>query len=82
MFAIITSKPKYPHDPAAATVGARLAVIYRGVGNTALQEGTPELSQPWVVGTITPESLRADEWFWGHYFDTLAKAVEYFDAQE
>lgn len=81
MFAIITSKPKYPHDP-SATAGARLAVIYRGVGNTALKEGTPELPQPWVVATITDESLRVDEWFWGHYFDTLTQAVAFYDAQE
>ena len=35
---------------------------------------------PYVVGTVTAHSLRFDEWFWGHYFDTFSKSLAYFDS--
>jgi hypothetical protein len=57
-----------------------LAVIYRGMGDEALAQGKPELHCPWVVGTVTPQSLYLNEWYWGHYFETKEQALAYFNA--
>lgn len=34
---------------------------------------------PFVVCTITPETLANNEWFWGSYHETLSSAVADFN---
>jgi hypothetical protein len=41
----------------------------------------PGTYQPYVVGTASELSLSHGEWFWGHYFTTLADAIVYFESQ-
>lgn len=34
---------------------------------------------PYVSATANAHSLRYGEWFWGHYFETEAQALEHFN---
>ena len=66
---IIARKPRV-HSLVKSTDNSEYIVVDRGPGHM----------QQFVVGTATAHSLSYGEWFWGHYFDTMEAAMEYFNA--
>ncbi len=53
------------------TDGNEFVVIDRGAGHT----------HRFVSATANAHSLASGEWFWGHYFATLAEAIAHFTAR-
>lgn len=45
-----------------------------------VDRGTADM--PFVVATADEHSLSHGEWFWGYYFPTREKALEFFNGRE
>jgi hypothetical protein len=68
MLNIIASKPKYPDATDAFDRSLTYIVARRKNGE-------------YVSATASPQSLASGEWFWGHYFPSVAEALAHFNAR-
>ena len=49
-----------------------------GLERVLLKRSGEGYVHPYVVATISPESLKFNEWFWGRYFVDFDRAKAYF----
>ena len=75
------------HALAAPTGAPRLNILLRRPRNADVEaivvdRGEGVRSGRFVSATATARSLASCEWFWGHYFNDLAEAVEHFTNEQ